>query len=293
MGTEAEAMSGSLQLCASPIGNLGDITYRAVAALRAADLILAEDTRRTAGLLHHYGLPVAGRLRSFHDHNERERTQAALERVRSGASVVLVTDAGMPTVADPGFHLVRAAIEAEVPVHVLPGPSAVVAAVALSGLALHQFAFYGFLPRRSGERAAALRAALARPLTAVWFEAPHRLPATLRAIVVAGFGVRRVAVARELTKVHEEVVRGLAQELAERYAAGTVRGEVTLCVEGAEAAVAMADNETQWGSALGRINGLRATGMGLAAAVASVARDTGLSRRELYRRAVQPAPPGR
>ena len=292
VATEVEGLGGALLLCASPIGNLGDITYRAVAALHAADLILAEDTRRTAGLLRHYGVQAGGRLLSLHDHNERDRTQAVIERVRAGASVVLVTDAGTPTVADPGFHLVRAAIDAGLPVQVLPGPSAVLVAVALSGLALHQFAFYGFVPRRQAERVKVLRDALARPLTAVWFESPHRLRATLQTIVAAGFGARHVAVARELTKLHEEVVRGAAGDVAARYAAEGVRGEITLCVEGSGGADAVPE-EAGWDAALEMVNELRGQGMRLAAAVASVSKATALSRRELYRRSMDPSRPTR
>ncbi len=291
VGTEAEGFGGALQLCASPIGNLGDITYRAVEALRAADLILAEDTRRTAVLLRHYGVPAGARLLSYHDHNERERTPAVVQRLRAGASVVLVTDAGTPMVADPGFHLVRAAIAAGIPVHVLPGPSAALAALTLSGLASHQFAFYGFLPRRGAERTRALREALGRPLTAVWFEAPHRLAATLRAMVAEGFGARQVVVARELTKLHEEVARGPAEDLARRYASEAVRGEITLCVEGAGSGATVAD-AGDWDAALQRVGELRREGMAVAAAVAGVARDFDLPRRELYRRVVAPGRSG-
>lgn len=270
--------AGSLTLCATPIGNLGDITLRALDTLRNADVILAEDTRRTAVLLRHHG--IRGELTSYHEHNEAARIPWVLERLRQGARVVLVSDAGTPGLADPGFRLVRAAIAAGISMSVLPGASALLPALTLSGLPTHRFAFHGFVPRTVGERRSAFQEALESPLTAVWYESPRRLPATLRGMRDAGYGARPAAVARELTKLHEEVVRGTVEELAERFAASPPRGEVVLCVGPPVAVAANTDG------ALEEVLRLVRAGTPLSTAAATVAHQMGASRRDLYARAL-------
>ena len=215
-------MSGRLVVCPTPIGNLEDITLRVLAALREADVVACEDTRRTRVLLDRYG--VKAKLVSYHEHNEDARAASLVERMREGETVALVSDAGMPLVSDPGYVLVRACVGAGLPVEVLPGPSAAITALVASGLPAESWRFAGFLPRKKGE----LREALAEPGgTLVAFESPRRLPATL-ALLASVDPDRPVAVCRELTKAHEEIVRGSAAELAERYADAPPRGEVVL-----------------------------------------------------------------
>jgi 16S rRNA (cytidine1402-2'-O)-methyltransferase len=217
-------MSGRLVVCPTPIGNLEDVTLRVLSALREADLVACEDTRRTRTLLDRYG--VNAKLVSYHEHNEDKRSAELVERMRSGATVALVSDAGMPLVSDPGYVLVRACVAAGLPVEVLPGPSAALAALVASALPSDRWRFAGFLPRKKGD----LRRALAEPGgTLVAFEAPGRVPATL-AVLADLDQSREVAVCRELTKVHEEVVRGSAAELAERYADAPPKGEVVLVI---------------------------------------------------------------
>ncbi len=213
-------MSGRLVIVPTPIGNLEDVTLRALSALRDADVVACEDTRRTRVLLERFG--VRAPLVSYHEHNEAGRSRELVERVRAGEVVALVSDAGTPLVSDPGFVLVREAIAAGVAVEVLPGPSAVLTALVASGLPSDHWRFTGFLPRKAGE----LRSVLAAPETLVAFESPKRLAKTLAAIDPD----RPVAVCRELTKLHEEVVRGTAGELAARYADVAVKGEIVLVV---------------------------------------------------------------
>jgi 16S rRNA (cytidine1402-2'-O)-methyltransferase len=215
-------VSGRLVVCPTPIGNLEDITLRVLAALREADVVACEDTRRTRVLLDRYG--VKAKLVSYHEHNEDARAADLVERMRAGETVALVSDAGMPLVSDPGYVLVRACVAAGLPVEVLPGPSAAITALVASGLPAESWRFAGFLPRKKGE----LREALAEPGgTLVAFESPRRVPATL-ALLASVDPDRPVAVCRELTKAHEEIVRGSAAELAERYADAPPRGEVVL-----------------------------------------------------------------
>jgi len=274
------AAAGTLYVVATPIGNLEDVTLRALRVLREAALVLAEDTRRTRILLDRHG--IAARPVSLHAHNEDARIAEVLAALTAGRDVALVSDAGTPLVSDPGERLVAAAIAAGHPVVPVPGPSAVLAALAGSGLPPVPFAFLGFAPRRAGERAAAFGAWRGRPETLVLFESPHRLAATLRALAEA-LGPRPACVARELTKLHEEWARGTLTELAERFAAGA-RGEVTIVVgggaEGEErpADVAPASLEE-------RIAALVAAGRGAREIAAALARETGLPSRELYARA--------
>jgi 16S rRNA (cytidine1402-2'-O)-methyltransferase len=215
------AEGGRLVVCPTPIGNLEDVTLRVLAALREADVVACEDTRRTRVLLDRYG--VAATLVSYHEHNEERRAAELVRRMRSGQTVALVSDAGMPLVSDPGYVLVRGCVAAGLPVEVLPGPSSVLTALVASGLPADEWRFAGFLPRKRGE----LREALSGPGTLVAFESPRRLPGTLAALAELDPD-RAVAVCRELTKAHEEIVRGTAAELAARYAAAPPRGEIVI-----------------------------------------------------------------
>jgi 16S rRNA (cytidine1402-2'-O)-methyltransferase len=215
-------VSGRLVVCPTPIGNLEDVTLRVLSALREADVVACEDTRRTRVLLDRYG--VSGQLVSYHEHNEQARSAELVGRMRAGAVVALVSDAGMPLVSDPGYVLVHACVAAGLPVEVLPGPSAAITALVASGLPATSWVFAGFLPRKKGELS---RLFASSSGTVVAFESPRRVPATL-ALLASVDGAREVAVCRELTKVHEEVVRGSAAELAERYADAPPRGEVVL-----------------------------------------------------------------
>ncbi|HWD64311.1 MAG TPA: 16S rRNA (cytidine(1402)-2'-O)-methyltransferase [Solirubrobacteraceae bacterium] len=217
------AQRGHLIVCPTPIGNLEDITLRVLAALREADLVACEDTRRTRVLLERYG--VSAKLVSYHEHNESERSAELVRRIYRGETVALVSDAGMPLVSDPGFVLVRACVAAGLAVEVLPGPSAALAALVASALPADRWRFTGFLPRKRPE----LVATLSGPDTLVAFESPRRLAATLNTLAELD-PQRPVAVCRELTKLHEEVVRGPAAELAERFTATPARGEVVLVV---------------------------------------------------------------
>jgi 16S rRNA (cytidine1402-2'-O)-methyltransferase len=226
------ASAGGLLVCPTPIGNLEDVTLRVLSALRSADVVACEDTRRTRVLLDRYG--VDAQLVSYHEHNEERRSTELVARMRAGETVALVSDAGMPLVSDPGFVLVRACVAAGLPVEVLPGPSAAVAALVASALPAERWRFVGFLPRKRGELAELFSGASE---TLVAFESPRRVPATL-GVLASVDPAREVAVCRELTKAHEEVVRGSAGELAERYAGAPPKGEVVLVVAASQAAPA-------------------------------------------------------
>jgi 16S rRNA (cytidine1402-2'-O)-methyltransferase len=266
-------VSGRLVVCPTPIGNLEDVTLRVLSALREADLVACEDTRRTRTLLDRYG--VKAMLLSYHEHNEEKRSAELVGRMREGATVALVSDAGMPLVSDPGYVLVRACVAAGLPVEVLPGPSAALAALVASALPSDRWRFAGFLPRKKGE----LRRALSEPGgTLVAFEAPGRVPATLSVLAEIDPG-RQVAVCRELTKVHEEVVRGSAAELAERYAAAPPRGEVVLVIGPAPEHEAGEVDQ----AALDALAKLVDAGAKPRAAASVVAKLTGASANALYR----------
>jgi 16S rRNA (cytidine1402-2'-O)-methyltransferase len=221
--------AGTLTLVATPIGNLGDITVRALEVLKAADVILAEDTRHSRRLLAHYA--IATPLLSYHDHNEARVTPAVIARLRRGENVALITDAGTPGVSDPGFYLVRAALEAGIAVTMAPGPSAILPALVLSGFPCEAFVFAGFAPRKPGELSRAVDSLAGEARTAVFYVAPHQLHRVLEAIAER-LPERPVAVAREMTKLHEEVVRGTASAVCERFAGKTPRGEFVLVVKG-------------------------------------------------------------
>lgn len=269
--------AGVLVLAGTPIGDPADATPRLRVELASADVIAAEDTRRLRRLATALDVELSGRVVSYFEANEVGRTAGLLENLRGGARVVLVTDAGMPSVADPGYRLVTAAVEAGIPVTVVPGPSAVLAALAVSGLPVDRFCFEGFLPRQAGPRRARLAALAGEQRTMVFFEAPHRLAATLHAMVSA-FGVDRpAAVCRELTKTYEQVRRGRLAELAV-WAGKGVRGEITVVVAGAaEPAV---DPDTV--DLAGLVAAREAAGEARKAAIAAVAADTGLPKRTVY-----------
>jgi 16S rRNA (cytidine1402-2'-O)-methyltransferase len=269
------AAGGALVLAGTPIGDPADASARLVAELAAADLVAAEDTRRLSRLTSALGVKLAGRVVSYHEHNEAARIPDLVEAVRSGSRVLLVTDAGMPSVSDPGYRLVVAMVAAGLPVTAVPGPSAVLTALALSGLAVDRFCFEGFLPRKAGERSRALQGLGREPRTMVFFEAPHRLGTALAAMVEAFGGERPAAVCRELTKTYEEVRRGSLAELA-TWAEGEVRGEITVVVAGA--APVVADPAAAVSDVQARVAG----GERLKQAVAAVAAETGLAKRDLY-----------
>lgn len=265
-------------LAATPIGNLGDASRRLIEALEAATVIAAEDTRTTQRLLAALGVANRPRLIALHDHNEKERATELVDLARE-QDVLVLSDAGMPTVSDPGYGLVAAAAAAGVRVTVIPGPSAVLSALAVSGLPTDRFTFEGFLPRKPGERRGALRALAAERRTMVFFESPARVAASLSDMAAAFGADRRVAVCRELTKLYEEVARGTAAELAEWASAG-VRGEIVVVVEGATAEqVAFPDAVTQ-------VLELVRAGTRLKDAAGEVSAHTGHSSRELYQAAL-------
>jgi len=267
---------GRIVLAATPIGNAADASARLRELLAQADVVAAEDTRRLAELTRRLGVTVTGRVISHHEHNEAGRVAQLLDVVRGGGTVLVVSDAGMPTVCDPGLPLVRAAIEAGLPVTTAPGPSAVLAALALAGLPTDRFTFEGFAPRKAGDRDRALLALAAERRTMVFFEAPHRLATTLAAMTQAFGAERPAAVCRELTKTYEEVVRGSLAELA-AWADGPVRGEIVVVVGGAP------DGPTaSVGELVGEVLARTAAGERLKDAVAAVAEATGVVKRDLY-----------
>jgi 16S rRNA (cytidine1402-2'-O)-methyltransferase len=274
-------MAGTLYLVATPIGNLEDITGRALRLLREVDLIACEDTRHTRVLLNHYGIKT--RTLSYHEHNERERAAELGALLESGAKIAVVSDAGTPGINDPGFRLVSEAIERGAEVVPVPGATALVAALVASGLPTDQFFFGGFLPARTTQRRARLAEVRALSSTLIFYEAPHRLAQSL-ADAREILGERKAAVARELTKLHEEIARGLLSELAERFAsATTARGEIVLLIDRAviETKAGAADSTL---SIAARVDALEREGLDARAALKRVARETGLSRPEAYRR---------
>jgi len=267
-------MSGLLYLVATPIGNLEDITYRAVRVLREIDLIACEDTRQTRKLLEHFDIhkPTV----SYHEHNEAERSADLVERLRAGAAIALVSDAGMPLVSDPGFRLVRAAVAAGIAVQPVPGPSASLAALAASGLPTDSFHFAGFLPVKPGQRAKLLESLADEQATLIFYEAPHRVLESLEAIGKA-LGPRPVVVARELTKIHEEFLRGTAEEIRAQLASrDAVKGEFTILIGKSQGPL---PDDTPLAEA---VDTLVHNGVGRMDAIKQVARRRGLSKREVY-----------
>jgi 16S rRNA (cytidine1402-2'-O)-methyltransferase len=269
---------GVLVLAATPIGRVADAPPRLAEELATADVVAAEDTRRLRRLTHDLGVTVTGRIVSYFEGNETARTPVLLEALLAGERVLLVTDAGMPSVSDPGYRLVVAAVEHDVPVTAVPGPSAVLTALAVSGLPVDRFCFEGFLPRKAGERSRRLADLLREPRTMVFFEAPHRTEAALAAMAEAWGGDRAAAVCRELTKTHEEVRRGPLADLVE-WAAEGVRGEVTIVVAGA---APYAEVESDPASLLAAVAELEAEGVRRKEAIVEVAQRAGVPKREVY-----------
>jgi 16S rRNA (cytidine1402-2'-O)-methyltransferase len=269
--------SGVLVLVATPIGNLGDLSPRAVEVLRDADVIAAEDTRRTRGLLTHAGVPAAGRLRAIHAHNERAGAQTIVDDVRSGKRVAYVTDAGMPGVSDPGEQLVRACLDAGLAVEVVPGPSAVLTALVLSGLPTDRFVFEGFLPRRGTARRERIATMAGERRTTVLFEAPSRVLATLSDLLAACGPLREVAVARELTKLYEEVWRGELSDAVGNVGAKEPRGEYVIVLGPASEPPAASDEEID-----AHVHAALTEGLSTRDASARVARDLRVPRRRVY-----------
>jgi 16S rRNA (cytidine1402-2'-O)-methyltransferase len=268
---------GVLTLAATPIGDRSDASPRLLAALSTAPLIAAEDTRRLRRLTDGLDIRTSGRVVSYFEGNEAARTPELVEMLVAGTDILLVTDAGMPSVSDPGYRLVVAAVDAGIRVTSIPGPSAALAALAVSGLPVDRFCFEGFLPRKAGERSRRLAALAAEERTMVFFEAPHRTLAALTALAQAFGGDRRGAVCRELTKTYEEVVRGGLGELV-GWAQGEVRGEVTLVVGGRPAG----DAAASMAGALAQVRSLVEAGGRLKGAVAEVAARTGIAKNQLY-----------
>lgn len=273
---------GRLVVCATPIGNLGDVTLRVLDALRLADVVEAEDTRVTRKLFARHGITT--HLESYHAKNLDRRTPDVVAKVASGAVVALVSDAGTPGISDPGAHLVDACLDAGLAVEVLPGASAIVTALVASGLPTHAFYFGGFLPRKAGERRRALEALAGLDATLVFYESPRRTAATA-ATVAEVFPGRRMAMARELTKLHEEVVRGEAGELAASLAARELKGEVVLLV-GPPAADARVRSAADPEAIRARVDELVAGGSSRKDAVRAVAAETGLARNAVYEASV-------
>ncbi|MFE1337006.1 MULTISPECIES: 16S rRNA (cytidine(1402)-2'-O)-methyltransferase [unclassified Streptomyces] len=271
-------MTGTLVLAGTPIGDIADAPPRLAEELAGADVVAAEDTRRLRRLTQALGVTPKGRVVSYFEGNESARTPELVEELVGGARVLLVTDAGMPSVSDPGYRLVAAAVERDVKVTAVPGPSAVLTALALSGLPVDRFCFEGFLPRKAGERLSRLREVAGERRTLVYFEAPHRLDDTLAAMAEVFGAERRAAVCRELTKTYEEVKRGPLGELA-AWAAEGVRGEITVVVEGAPERGAQ---EVSAEELVRRVRVREEAGERRKEAIAAVAAEAGLPKRQVF-----------
>lgn len=278
-------MTGALVLVATPIGNLGDLSARAVQAFRDADVIAAEDTRRTRALLTHAEVPAAGRLRAVHAHNERESATWIVDAVRDGARIAYVTDAGIPGISDPGEQLVRACLDAGLAVEVIPGPSAALMALVLSGFPTDRFVFEGFLPRRGVARRERIAALVSEPRTVVLYESPKRVHATLTALLTACGPLREVAIARELTKLYEEVWRGTLDEAVGHVELTEPRGEHVLVLAPAPPPPAANDDEVD-----AHVSAALAEGLSTRDAAARVARDLKVPRRRTYDAAMRLKP---
>ncbi|MEV4111677.1 MULTISPECIES: 16S rRNA (cytidine(1402)-2'-O)-methyltransferase [Nonomuraea] len=270
-------VDGKLVLAGAPIGQAGDVSPRLREALQSADVVAAEDTRRLRRLAADLGVEIAGRVVSYYDQNEAGRARELLESLKEGRTVVVITDAGMPGVSDPGYRLTRLAVDEGITVTALPGPSAVTTALAVSGLASDRFCFEGFPPRKPGDRARRLSALAGEERTMVFFEAPHRLASSLEAMAEAFGPDRQAAVCRELTKTYEEVRRGGLGELAE-WAAKGVKGEITVVVAGHVAG----EDEPDLDELVAEVDRRVAEGTQRKIAVAEVAKQAGIPKRELY-----------
>ena len=277
MAESLQPKKGVLYVVATPIGNLEDITYRAVRILREAGLIACEDTRHTRKLLDHYG--IEGKLVSYHEHNEAERSRELIERLHEGVSVAQVSDAGMPGISDPGYRVIKSAIEQGIAVVPVPGPSALIAALAASGLPTDAFEFRGFLPAKSGQRRTELESIRPREHTVIFYEAPHRIHESIDDIVAVLGPERPIVIARELTKVHEEFLRGTVREVAENILDRELKGEITILIG---KAVAREQSEIlDPGARLRQI--MREQNVDEKAALKILAKERGVSKSELYR----------
>ena len=272
-------VTGMLYLCATPIGNLGDITYRAVEMLRTADVIAAEDTRHTRGLLAHYDIHTP--MTSYHEHNKEEKGAELIARMRAGETVVCVSDAGLPGIADPGGDLARRAIAEGIPVTPLPGANAALSALICAGLPLEGFTFVGFLPRKEKKRRELLARIAAYPETLIFYEAPHRLRETLAALAAAFGTERRACAARELTKKFEELRRMTLGDLLAHYREHEPRGEFVLVVAGADESAVVADAAEEM-SLTERYAAHIAKGLDKKEAMRRTAQELGISRRDVY-----------
>jgi len=273
-------MPGTLYIVSTPIGNLEDITQRALRVLREVDLIACEDTRHTRKLLNHFSIDT--RTISYHEHNERERAEELSKLLEEGKSIALVSDAGTPLISDPGFRLVNLAGAKGFPIVPVPGATAFVAALAASGLASDQVLFAGFLPARTAARRAKLEELRDSPATLIFYEAPHRIAAALRDAVDV-LGDRPAVIARELTKIHEEFVRGRLRELADKFSQQVGRGEMVLIIGTGQSDHAVQDSSTVAGTLGERIRALEAEGADAKTALKKAARELGLKRDEAYR----------
>ncbi|HYX53167.1 MAG TPA: 16S rRNA (cytidine(1402)-2'-O)-methyltransferase [Candidatus Limnocylindrales bacterium] len=272
------ASKGVLYVVATPIGNLEDITYRAVRVLKEADLIACEDTRQTRKLLDHYG--ITGKVISYHEHNEQARAEELVQRLREGAAVAQVSDAGMPGISDPGYRLITLAIESGISVVPVPGPAAAITALAASGLPTDAFEFRGFLPAKSGQRRTALESLSNSEQTAIFYEAPHRIRETLADIVAVLGPQRPVVIARELTKIHEEFLRGSAAQLLAIATERELKGEITLLI-GKSQAPQQANSTVDLRQRLQQL--MTEQNLDEKAALKLLARETGLSKSAVYR----------
>ena len=276
-----EVVFGELVIVATPIGNLGDISRRALELLTSADVVYCEDTRHSRTLFSAHGIPVKGRLHSLHEHNEVSQCEDIVARVREGQVVVLISDAGTPGISDPGSRVVAAVAEAGLRVTTAPGPAAVIAALTISGLATDRFVMEGFVGRKVGEREQLYRQWSHEPRTIVFYESPQRLSTTLNELTVH-FADRRVAVVREITKFHEEVVRGTVRDVADIFGARDVLGEIVVVLAGAPAALAV-DDETVRAALVDQM----ASGLSVRDAVSHVADTLGVAHRSAYQLALQ------
>ncbi len=288
-------VAGTLYLVGTPIGNLADLSARAIAILRQVDVIAAEDTRRTLTLLHH--LAIRKPLESYHEHNLQQKGPLLIERLRKGESLALVSDAGMPCISDPGAELVALCVDAGLPIVVVPGPSAAITALAGSGLDTDRFAFEGFLPADKKMRRQRLVELVGEPRTLILYEAPHRLRRTLEDLEKAGLGARRLTLARELTKIHEEFMRGTVQSLGSHYQLAEPRGEYVLILEGSIAYYQRCPEQSASDPAVEASDGLieqakihlanlLAQGLSIKDAARETARLTGLRKNDLYQLAM-------
>jgi 16S rRNA (cytidine1402-2'-O)-methyltransferase len=272
-------MPGQLFIVPTPIGNLEDITLRALRVLKEVDLIAAEDTRHTQHLLNHYGISTS--LTSYHEHNEREKAQTLVDRIKNGANIALVSDAGTPAIADPGFRLVAAAISAGVQIVPLPGAAALATVLSASGLPTDRFLFEGFLPAKKAERRAKLQALHEQTATLIFYEAPHRLLDTLNDIRQL-LGDRRLVVAREVSKVHEEFLRGAVSGIVDQLADRDVKGEITLVVHGATGDARVSEERLRT-----EIRRLTDEQVGVKEIAELLGERYGLAKREVYRLALE------